>query len=182
MALSDKNTKNLAERIDRTARIFEEYGGFIHKVILYQVKDRNQADDLFQDFFLSLISKPAKKDVKDMKSYLYRAISNDFIDSVRRMVSYKAAVQRFAENLNFSINNHTPENALIEGEEIERMLELIAGFLPRSQAQAINLRYKNGYNTDEIAEEMNINTRSVSRYISVGLKTIRRLWTVNKER
>jgi RNA polymerase sigma factor (sigma-70 family) len=176
------NSQDLANKIDKTIKIFEEHEAFIRSIIRYQVKDDNQVDDLFQDFFLSLVSKPILENVKDIKGYLYRAITNDLIDAARRTISYKAAVQRFAENLNFSVNNHSPGNALIEGEEIERMLELIEGFLPRSQAKAISLRYKNGYNTDEIAEEMNINSRSVSRYISVGLKTIRRLWAVNKER
>ena len=176
------NTKDIASRVDNTAQIFEQHGAFILTVIRYLVKDGNKEDDMYQDFFLALVSKPVPKDIQNIRSYLYKAIINDLVDSARRLHSYKVAVNKYANNLIFLINNDSVKNAFIENEEIDRMFEVIGGMLPRSQAQAISYRYKNGYAISEIAEKMSVNSKSVSRYISVGFKTIRRLWTINKEK
>jgi len=63
----------------------------------------------------------------------------------------------------------------IETEEMNKMFKLIEGCLPRSGAQAITLRYRNNYNTKEIARKMRVNKRTVHRYISIGLNKARQL-------
>ena len=84
MASSNTNNK-YRNNLDLTSKVFAEHGDFIHVVIRSQVKNEAQADDIFQDFFLSLVYNPVPKGVKNMKSYLYRAIINDVVDAVRRV-------------------------------------------------------------------------------------------------
>jgi RNA polymerase sigma factor (sigma-70 family) len=69
-----------------------------------------------------------------------------------------------------------PENALIRTEEMSKMFELIEKRLPRSEAQAIVLRYRNHHTIKEVAEKMDVNSRSISRYISKGLSKIRQFF------
>jgi RNA polymerase sigma factor (sigma-70 family) len=162
------------------AEIFSEYGDFIRAVICYKVKNEAWADDLFQDFFLSLISKPVPAEVQNIRSYLYRAIINDIVDATRRVENYKTRMNKYAECLNYSINKNTPENAFIEAEETDKMFKLIEGWLRRSEAQAISLRYRNSYNIKEVAKKMHVDNRTVSRYISAGLSKIRQYLTVKQ--
>lgn len=166
--------------IDRAAEIFSEYGDFILAVIRYRVGNDAQADDLFQDFFVSLASRPIPSDLQNIKSYLYRAIINDIVDAARRVEKYKTRMHKYVECLDYSINNNTPENALIEKEELDKTLALIKGRLPRSEVQAITLRFGNNFNIKEIAKKMHVNSRTVSRYISVGLSKVRQLFSVKK--
>lgn len=166
--------------VARAAEVFSEYGDFIQAVIRYKVKNETLAGDLFQDFFLSLVSKPVPTGVQNVKSYLYRAIINDIVDATRRVENYKTQMNKYAECLNYSINKNTPENALIETEETNKMVKLIKGWLRRSEAQAISLRYRNSYNIKEVAEKMHVNNRTVSRYISSGLSKIRQFLTVKQ--
>ena len=54
--LESINRNNQANRVSIAAKVFGEYGDFIHAVIRCKVRNEAQADDLFQDFFLSLVS------------------------------------------------------------------------------------------------------------------------------
>jgi RNA polymerase sigma factor (sigma-70 family) len=159
--------------VDRASEIFSEHSDFILAVIRYQTGNDALSDDLFQDFFLSLVSRPVPPGIQNIKSYLYRAIVNDVVDAMRRVRNYQGLMQKYAECFNYSVNKNSPENALTETEEMSKMLKLIEGCLPRSGAQAITLRYRDNYNTKEIAEKMKVNNRTVHRYISVGLNKAR---------
>ena len=175
-----KKESVLPGNIASAAEIFSEYGDFIRAVIRYKVKNEARAGDLFQDFFLSLVSKPIPAGVQNVRSYLYRAIINDIVDATRRVEKYKTRMNKYAECLNYSINKNTPENALIEAEETDKMFKLIEGWLRRSEAQAISLRYRNSYNIKEVAKKMHVNNRTVSRYISAGLSKVRQFLTVKR--
>ncbi len=155
------------------AEIFAEYGGFIHMVIFSQVKNKARIDDIFQDFFLSLVHKPVPQNVKNIKGYLYRAITNDIIDATRRVNRYSYHMHKYHEYPNHSINKKTPENAFINVEETNKMFGLIRRRLTNSQYQAMALRYRTDHSIKEVAEKMGVKSTSVSRYLSIGLKKIR---------
>ena len=163
--------------VERAAQIFSEYGDFILAVIHYQTSNHAHADDLFQDFFLSLISRPVPSEVQNVKGYLYRAITHDIIDAARRVDKYRNLMHKYAENLDYSVNKNTPENALIKVEEINRTFKRIEGCLPCSEAQAITFRYRDNCAIKDISDKMHVNKRSASKYISTGLRKIRQIWT-----
>ncbi len=172
--------ENNISNVNEAAGILDEYGDFIRKVIFYHVKDRNMAEDLYQEFFLSLVSKPVPPNIHNIKSYLYRAVSNDVIDHIRGTERYRELINKYNENLEQSINKDAPENAIIEKEQLGRMLELVKGRLTPTEAQAITLRYGVNCDIKEIAEKMNVNARTVSRYLSIGLGKLRRYFREKK--
>ena len=167
------NGSKCRNNVGLAAEIFAEHGDFIHMVIFSQVKNKARIDDIFQDFFLSLVRKPIPQDVKNIKGYLYRAITNDIIDATRRVNKYSYHMHKYHEYPNHSINKRTPENAFIDVEETNKMFGLIKGRLTNSQYQAMALRYRTHHSIKEVAEKMGVKSTSVSRYISIGLKKIR---------
>ena len=171
MVLPDTSTSQ--NDIGPATEVFAEHRDFIHMVIYSQVKNKSRADDIFQDFFLSLVSKPIPQNVKNIKSYLYRAICNDIVDTQRQVERYNAQIHKYQESSNFSINNTEPENALIRDEQMNKMFGLIRGRLTSSQSQAIALRYGTNYTIKEVAEKMGVKCTSVSRYICTGLRRMR---------
>lgn len=177
MALLSTNPNDGAKGVDRAVAVFTEYGDFIRAVIRYQVRNEAQADDLFQDVFLSLVSKPPPVDTQNMKSYLYRVICNDVVDAARRVKKYQARMERYAECLKYSTVGDGIENTLIGTEEMNKIFKLIGRRLRHSEAQAVVLRYRNDYKIKEIAVEMNVNSRTASGYISAGLRKIRQFLT-----
>lgn len=156
--------------------IFAQYGQFIRAIIRTKIGQQAYEEDLYQDFFLSLARKPPPEDIKDIKSYLYRAITHDIVDAIRRMNTYRKCLEKYGEQTENSVNTRKSTNALKYSEDIDRVLTLIEKRLPDSQSRAIILRYKHGYEIKEIAKKMCIDSRSVSRYISVGLRTIRKFF------
>jgi RNA polymerase sigma factor (sigma-70 family) len=170
------NSEKNGNKVDLASEVYTEYGSFIRAVIGTQIKNESQADDIFQDFFLALIHKPLPDNVKDVKSYLYRAIMNDVVDTVRRTETYQTRIKKYCNQSNYLINNDGPENALIKKEQLDKMFDVIKGRLPSSQSVAIALHYREHHSIKEVAQKMGVNHRSVSRYLSVGLKKIRHLF------
>ncbi|MCP4612626.1 MAG: sigma-70 family RNA polymerase sigma factor [Planctomycetes bacterium] len=161
------------KNVGPATEVFAEYRDFIHMVITSHIKNKSRADDIFQDFFLSLVSKPIPDNVKNIKSYLYKCLFNEIVDTQRQIEAYKAQIIKYEERCNFSINNNEPENALIRDEQMNKVFGLIRGRLTSSQSQAIALRYGNDHTIKEIAEKMGVKCTSVSRYICTGLRRMR---------
>ena len=180
MPLSSVKESSAPSNVSCAAEIFSKYGDFIRAVIRYQVGNDAQADDLFQDFFLSLVSRPIPAGIQNIKSYLYRAITNDIVDAARRVQKYQTRIHKYAKCLDNSINKSSPENALIKKEEINKMFKLIEGRLPHSEAQAITSRFRNNFSIKEVAKKMHVNNRTVSRYISAGLSKVRQFFNSKK--
>ena len=109
-AASIKNESVPPSNVERAAEIFSEYGDFIFAIIRYQVSNNALAYDVFQDFFLSLVSRPIPAGVENIKSYLYRAITNDIIDAARRAERQQIRLHKYANHLNYSISEKKPEN------------------------------------------------------------------------
>jgi len=181
MALPSTNSNNYVENLSIAADIFAEYGDFIYNIICSKTKNKAQVNDLYQDFFLSLVSKPPPSGTKNIKSYLYRAITNDIVDATRQMQRYQTLINKYADNLNLSINKPDSTNASTDEGSIEKIFSLIRGHLSPVEAKAITLRYKNNCSNEEIAKEIDAKKESVSRYICVGLKKIRQILAAEED-
>jgi len=175
---SPEENDNYRANVQKAAEIFDEYGEFILGVIILKVHDKNIAEDIYQDFFLSLVSRPVPPNVRNIKSYLYRSLTNDIIDAGRKNERYHNLKNVYAERTDYIVNKKRSRNALTHEGRTDKIFELIGGNLTPSEARAIALRYKKDQSIGEIAREMNVKKESVSRYICVGLTKLRRLLNV----
>ena len=179
--MSQQNTDNKSETLNnviKAEKLFVEYGGFIRSTLSFNVKNESLSNDLFQDLFLFFVSKPIGEEVKNVKGFLYRVISDRIKDTIRRRTRYQSRIKRYAKSYSHNVETR-PENILIEEEEVKKMFDLIKKQLPTHEAMAVTLRYKNNHSISVIADEMGIRTESVSRYLSVGLKKIRQIFDIN---
>ncbi len=167
--------------VQRATAIFFEHYDFIRAVIRYKIKDESRAEDLFHDFFLSLVSRPVPAEVQDIKGYIYRAITNDVTDHIRHIKRYQAMTHKYADCNKLIVNNRVPEDALMEKEQTVRMIELIRKRVTKNEFKAIASRYRNDLSIKETAGRMNINDRSVVRYISTGLGKVKRFLAIEQE-
>lgn len=169
------NTQTNVENVQHAAEIFARYEGFIRAVIHLHVKDEARRDDIFQTLFLSLVHKPIPENVKDEKAYLYKIIVHDAIDAGRQVERHQKFINKYSKSAKYPINNDLVENAVLEREQRDKVFELIESRLPSSQSQAMNLRYRQKHDLQQVANKMGVNVRTASRYISVGVKRIRQL-------
>ncbi len=159
--------------VEVAARVFLEHGEYIRTVIRQKVRNKAEVEDFVQDFFLSLVSRPLPGDVRNIRSYLYRAIMNDVVDSRRRLRLYHAAIW---EHHAYSVSTNAQENpgsVLAAIEETVKFFGSIEGQLNSSEAQAVILRYRDDCSTKEAARKMKVKPQTVSRYLSVGLSKLR---------
>ena len=159
--------------VEAAARVFLQHGEYIRMVIRQKVRNEAEVEDFVQDFFLSLVSRPLPPDVRNIRSYLYRAIMNDIVDSRRRLRLYHTAIR---EHHTYSLSTnaqHDPGSVLADIEETVKFFELIEGRLNSSEAQAVILRYRDDCSTKEAARRMKVKPQTVSRYLSVGLSKLR---------
>ncbi|MCL5282971.1 MAG: sigma-70 family RNA polymerase sigma factor [Planctomycetes bacterium] len=162
------------DAVRRAIAIFNEYGDFIRAVIRFQAHDRSWQEDLSQEFFLELIRRPVPADVRNPKSYLYRAIVHHILDSARARDNYRRAVKKYARNKRIPINNRSAGNALLQDtEERNATIASLTRYLQEREAQAFVLRYRDNFSIGEIARRMGVNARTVSRYLSESLRRLR---------
>lgn len=170
----------IQKKVKLATAIFAEYGNQIRTAIQFNLNDKSQIDDIFQNVFLSIVHKPVPKHIENIRGYLYIAIINDIVDMARRTKSYRTRIRRYAECRKYSIINDDPENILIQAEERQKMIELIEKQLPPREAQAVTQRYAYDIDIGQAAQNMDISRRSLSRYLCVGLKKIRQYFRENK--
>jgi RNA polymerase sigma factor (sigma-70 family) len=173
-----RDAKRDEEAIRAATKVFAEHGRFIRTVIRFQANDASLEDDLFQEFFLSLIRRPLPADVRNVKSYLYRAITNDVVDFARRQEKYRRHLRKHAEEIRISINKKTPDDAALETEEVRSVFGCLTRHLRHRESQVVTMRFRDNYSIGEIAAKMGVDKRTVSRYLSSGLSRLRKILAV----
>jgi RNA polymerase sigma factor (sigma-70 family) len=171
----EKKAGDRAAAVGAAGVVFRDYGRFIRAVIRFQAGSRFETEDLFQGFFLALVRKPVPVDVRNIKSFLYRSIANYVLDLVRRNASYQRNLQEYAGQTRILINNRPAGNAFVTGTETERSATIthLVHLLQNREAEAFVLKYRENYTVAEIAAAMGVDRRTVSRYLSAGLRKLR---------
>lgn len=172
--LSSDNRTDIHQRVRLAAEVFGKYGDEIRAIIHFNVRDKSKADDVFQDFFVSLVRNPIPSHIDDIKAYLYRAVTNDVIDICRRTRNHRDCIQKYAEAQRNGMVQDDPENGLIQAEATERMFRLMGSFLSKREAIVVVQRYGKGLSARDTAKKMRLRRRSVHRYLARAREKIRR--------
>ncbi|GAI93598.1 unnamed protein product [marine sediment metagenome] len=170
----------VTENMKLAAKIFEEYGDVIRGTVCCNVSDRSMIDDILQDFFLALVRKPIPSDIQNVKSYLRRAVKNDILEKALQTKSYRARNQKYAELYTDRLKWDTPEDIVIQTEEIQRLFDIVESRLMPHEAEAVIQHYRYDRDTGEAAKATGINKRSFSHYLCTGLKKIRKFACENE--
>lgn len=154
--------------------IFDEHGEFIRVILRHQAGSGLDIEDLFQEFYLALLHKPVPAEVQDVRGYLYRAIVHHVISAARRRGTYSKAMKKYAKEAKISINNRGAEDAFISEEHQNATVANWARYLQDREAEAFVMKYRDECSIPEIATKMGIDRRTVSRYLSEGLRKLHR--------
>jgi RNA polymerase sigma factor (sigma-70 family) len=160
---------------DAAAKIFAEHGDFIRRVIRFRIQDASRREDAFQEFFLRLVSEPVPAGVKNVRGWLYQAIIYDVVDLTRRTKKYSYHMKKYAEEIRISIHNGPSRDAIVgETEARDSRFGYLVRNLRYREAQVVTMRFRDNYSIAEIAERIGIHRRTVSRYLTSGLRQLRR--------
>lgn len=166
--------ENNQDPVKYAAEIFDKYEDIIRAVIKATINDKSQQDDIFQDFFISLVRRPVPKYVDNVEGYICRAIKNDIYDAKRKTKNYRSRISKHAYRIEKMHKQQTPQDFAIERELRQNITEVIEQILPMHEANAIFDRFCiSNTSLEKDYNKTHKNKRTLSRYVCVGLKNLR---------
>ncbi len=163
------------ERVAVASEIVRRYDPTIRSCIRSYVQNEQDADDVYQDVFLSLVRSPPRN-FTFMVAYLHRIIRNHVADMARR----RGCRTRFTHDCCPDPGGDEPTSVdpvtlLVETEETQMMEEFLESVLPPHMANVLMERCGRGNSTSETAQKLGLKKRSVSRYYCVAVQRIRQM-------
>ena len=178
--LSDQVLLNHYLSGDRSAisKLIERHSRRVRDYINMMVKDRDVADDIFQETFIKavrVIDEGRYTDNGKFLSWILRIAHNQVIDHFRAQRQNKAVTEseagydvlgtlRFAER--------TVEDEMV-GAQIERDIRALVKQLPDEQREVVMMRYFSGLSFKEIAEQTDVSINTAlgrMRYALINLR------------
>lgn len=145
---------------------------FHHNLCVYAeslCRDSYLAQDIVQNVFLRVWEGHRKLDVElSIKSYLYRAVHNEYIDQYRKKSNLIALETDYIKNLTDILEE--------DSSDLVRLITLVQGeiqSLPPKCKEIFILGKQEGLTYSEIAEHLGISFRTVENQMSKAFSIIR---------
>ena len=180
--LSDQVLLNNYLSGDRNAisRLIERHSRRVRDYINMMVKDRDVAEDIFQETFIKavrVIDEGRYTDNGKFLSWILRIAHNQVIDHFRAQRQSKAVTEseagydvlgtlRFAER--------TVEDSMVS-DQIERDVRALVELLPAEQREVVIMRYFSGLSFKDIAEQTNVSINTALGRMRYALINLRRM-------
>lgn len=157
-------------------KYIETYGTDIYSFCVYLTKNKNDAEDLFQQTFLTAVEKDEIEEVENPKSYFISIAVNLWNNQKRKFLwrKKKADIVCFqGGNLEqLADYEKTVEEQVLRQEEIETVRKCIMG-LPDKMRIVILLYYRENLTIDEIALLLKIPSGTVKSRMHQAKNKIR---------
>ena len=160
---------------DALGRVFRSYYAELCSFAYRYTRSRALAEDLVHDVFAQIWAERERWQVRDnLKAYLYGAVRNRAISSLRRQI-----VERRWEERAHAAHDAAPTHSVngAEGElirqDLARLIEDVVAGLPERCRVAVTLRWQRGMSYAEIAETMGIAVKTVEVYIVRACRELR---------
>lgn len=152
---------------------------FHERLVLYALKfvdNREQANDLVQEVFLRLWEKKDSLNIKlSIQSYLFRSVYNscvNFLEQKRTRQDYQISARDEIKAL--ELDYYNGESSILQKEVCDTIQKAIRQ-LPEEYSEVIRMSRLEGYKTKEIADYLDLPSRTVETRIYRGIKMMRKL-------
>ena len=180
--LSDQVLLNHYLSGDRSAisQLIERHSRRVKDYIHMMVKDRDVADDIFQETFIKavrVIDEGRYTDNGKFLSWILRIAHNQVIDHFRAQRQNKSVSESEAgyDVLGtLKLAERTVEDAMV-CEQIERDVRALVELLPAEQREVVMMRYFSGLSFKDIAEQINVSINTALGRMRYALINLRRM-------
>ena len=180
--LSDQVLLNHYLSGDRSAisQLIERHSRRVKDYIHMMVKDRDVADDIFQETFIKavrVIDEGRYTDNGKFLSWILRIADNQVIDHFRAQRQNKSVSESEAgyDVLGtLKLAERTVEDAMV-CEQIERDVRALVELLPAEQREVVMMRYFSGLSFKDIAEQTNVSINTALGRMRYALINLRRM-------
>lgn len=181
-ALSDQVLLNHYLSGDQGAisKLIERHSRRVRDYINMMVKDRDVAEDIFQETFIKavrVIDDGRYTDNGKFLSWILRIAHNQVIDHFRAQRQNKTVTEAEADydvlgSLRFAERN--VEDAMVS-EQIERDVRALVELLPPEQREVVMMRYFSGLSFKDIAEQTDVSINTALGRMRYALINLRRM-------
>jgi RNA polymerase sigma-70 factor (family 1) len=145
-----------------------------HKFCVYAYSLTNNhtlSEDIVQNVFIKIWTmRHELKDDLNLKNYLYKSIHNEFINQFRKQKKVLTLEKKHIEALSFILDEEGEE----ELEQLINLVKIEIDNLPTKCKQTFSLSKHEGLTNAEIADYLNISTKSVEGHITKAFSLLRR--------
>lgn len=145
----------------------------IYRFLIYLTKNKELAEDLTQDTFVSAISNIEKFKAKaSIKTWLHKIAYNKFIDIKRRLQAKNNVIDKVKLSLETTLDDDNPLQKLIDNEIFDCLYEAMKKLEP-IEYDLIVLHYIQGLKYRYIAEVLDIPAGTVRWLAKRSLKKLK---------
>jgi RNA polymerase sigma-70 factor (ECF subfamily) len=134
--------------------IVAEYAPFVWKICFRLVGNRADAEDCFQETFISMMDVIRRQKIRSIKAMLVRLATSRSIDRLRQR-SRKTEPVSLSDGLELVGNERSPEQG-VANKELAEQLRIALAQLPAQEAAAFCMRYLNELDYGRIAGELGV--------------------------
>lgn len=155
--------------------LYDRHGGAAYSLAYRIVGDRNGAEDVAQEAFLSIWRSNARFDRSrgSVRSWVLSVVRNRAIDALRRGSGNAPKLDHDDEGVIEARPAEERTDAEALRRETSREIQGALGTLPSDQSQVIELAYFGGFSHSEIAEMLGMPLGTVKGRMRLGLEKIR---------
>ena len=151
--------------------IIGKYSDMVLKIAYQNTRDLQESEDIVQEVFLALFSRPLIKDEEHLRAWLIRVTLNksrSFLRSARRKVLPLDESLAPAERL--AAQSPAPDPSFTRDEVLEQLFSL-----PEAERNALYLHYYEGYSAKEIGKFLKRSENAVYILLSRGRAKLKEL-------
>ena len=180
-ALSDQVLLNHYLSGDQGAisKLIERHSRRVRDYINMMVKDRDVAEDIFQETFIKavrVIDDGRYTDNGKFLSWILRIAHNQVIDHFRAQRQNKTVTEAEGYDVLGSLRfaERNVEDAMVS-EQIERDVRALVELLPPEQREVVMMRYFSGLSFKDIAEQTDVSINTALGRMRYALINLRRM-------
>lgn len=151
-------------------KLFHDYYTNLSRFAFTYVKDEAVAEELVQEVFVNLWQKQELKEISSIRSFLYISVRNRALNylrdhKTRTLHENDFAIERERDAL-YEYNEY-------EHKQLETLVKDAIAELPEKCREIFELSRNENLTYQQIAEQLNISTKTVENQISIAIKKLR---------
>lgn len=154
-------TRQPADTLDD---LYKGYHGWLLVWLRRRLDCPHNAADMAQDTFMRLLSAGSYVEPKEPRAFLATVARRLLVDRSRRQKLEDAYREALAQCVEQMEQAPSPEQVLFAVQTLERLAKALQGMRPKVR-QAFVLRHLEGLSHAQIAERLNVSTKSVQHYL-----------------
>ena len=150
-------------------KLFVRYYGRLCCYVYHLLGDREDAEDVVQDLFLTLWNNRKKITIdENVSGYLYKMAKNLALNHIRTQMNYQTVLENREEPPPYY------EEISLETEEFRKLLFECINLLPDRCKEILLLHRVKGLKQKEIADQLSISVKTIKNQIGASLQRLRK--------